>query len=149
LATFAGLEALVGHVNTVKDLTEWYSDIAGSPEEMRALSARVVTARDTVTQIQAMLEARPDLVEGDAGKKLRDQIEDAISDTNGSLKTMSGLLEELNSHATGEGTVLRGVENFWNSYRYKSTFGDKLKEADGDLQGQLSTLSTLMVNIYS
>ncbi|KFA79941.1 hypothetical protein S40288_05118 [Stachybotrys chartarum IBT 40288] len=149
MATFAGLEALAGHVNTVKEWTDWYSDIQGSPDEMRALAARVITARDTVTQIQGTLEARPDLVEGDAGEKLREQIGDAIADTNKSLKTMSGLLEELSKNNTGEGTVLRGVENFWNSYRYKTSFGEKLQEADADLQKQLAQLSTLMVNIYS
>ncbi|KAH7305922.1 hypothetical protein B0I35DRAFT_110233 [Stachybotrys elegans] len=150
IATFAGIDALASQAGNIKDWIDWYGDISESSEEMKALATHVTTARDTVTQIQGTLEARPDLVEGKSGEKIKEQIEDAIADTNKSLKVMTDLLQELKQNDDdGHGGVMKNVENFWNSYRYKTNFEDKLKKVDADLQAQLGVLSTLMVNIYS
>lgn len=124
------------------------NDLQGAPEEIQALSAKATTAKDTITQIQRSLEARPDLVEGESGQILKQQIESAIKSADKALGEMTELLQDLGNDGT-EGTVWKGLQDFYNSYRYKNEWEEKIKEAEVNLQKELATLSTLMVNIYS
>ncbi|KAI9150332.1 putative ankyrin repeat protein [Paramyrothecium foliicola] len=149
LATVAGIEGLVNHVTTAQQWSDWLSDLQDSPEEIRSLSDKATTARDTIAQIEGTLAARPDLLEGESGQRLKQHIEDAISSTNETLGIMTRLLADISQTTAEEGTVLRGLQEYWNSYRYKSEWGNKLKEVEGQLQSQLALLSTLMINIYS
>jgi ABC-type transporter Mla subunit MlaD len=149
LATVAGIEGLVKHVNTAQQWTDWISDLQDSPDEIRSLADKANTARDTVAQIEGTLAARPDLLEGESGQRLKQHIEGAISSTNETLSVMTRLLADISETTGEEGTVLRGLQEYWNSYRYKSEWGNKLKEVESQLQGQLAQLSTLMINIYS
>lgn len=149
LVTFSGLQALNEHADTAKEWADWLNELRGAPEEMQSLSARAATARDTVNQIQNSIKARPDLLEGESGEKLKEQIEDAIESTNKVLQKMTKMLEDLSKNGAKEATVWSGLQEFYNSYRYKSEWEDKVKKADDDLQKELGVLSTLMVNIYS
>ncbi|KAF7547411.1 hypothetical protein G7Z17_g7738 [Cylindrodendrum hubeiense] len=147
-ATFSGLKILTDHADSAKEWAEWLNDLQGAPEEIQALSAKATTAKDTITQIQRMLEARPDLVEGESGQILKQQIESTIKSADTALDDMTELLQDLGNDGT-EGTVWKGLQDFYNSYRYKNEWEEKIKEADVNLQKELVTLSTLMVNIYS
>lgn len=150
LATFTGLKILTDHVDTAKEWADWLNDLQGAPEEIQALSAKATTTKDTITQIQRSLEARPDLVEGESGHLLKQQIEAAIKSTDASLEEMTKLLEEVGNDGTeGDGAVWKGLTDFYGSVRYKNTWEGKIKEAEATLQNELGTLSTLMVNIYS
>lgn len=149
LVTLEGLKSLNEHAGTAKEWAEWLNDLRGAPEEMQSLSARAATARDTVNQIQNSVEARPDLLDGENGEKLKEQIEEAIKSTNKVLGKMTKMLEDLSKNGAKEATVWSGLQDFYNSYKYKSEWEDKVKKADEDLQKELGVLSTLMVNIYS
>lgn len=118
---------------------------------MQGLSAKTTTARDTITQIQETLKARPDLLEGETGKALKDQIEDQIKSTDKALGKMNKMLADLTHQGAkeGDGNIVAGIEKYWNSYRYKEEWEGKLKAADAELQKELAALSTLMVNVYS
>lgn len=148
LATFTGLKVLTDHADSAKEWADWLNDLHGAPEEIQALSAKATTAKDTITQIQRSLEARPDLVEGESGQILKQQIESGIKSADKALGEMTELLEDLGNDGT-EGTVWKGLQDFYNSYRYKNEWEEKIKEAEVNLQKELATLSTLMVNIYS
>jgi chromosome segregation ATPase len=147
--TYTGLKAVTKHADTAKDWIKWLDDMAETPEEIDELSAKASTARDTITQVQGTLKARPDLVEGDKGEKLKEQIEDAVGDTDKALGKMTKLLSEISKKGADHGNVVNGMQDFWRSYRYKEEFKDKVEKADEDLQKELTKLSTLMVNIYS
>ncbi|KAK7419796.1 hypothetical protein QQX98_003169 [Neonectria punicea] len=148
LATFGGLKALTDHADTAKEWADWLNDLHGAPEEIQALSAKATTAKDTITQIQHSLQARPDLVEGESGQILKQQIEAAVKSADKALAEMTELLQDLGNDGS-EGTVWKGLQDFYNSYRYKNEWEAKIKEAEVNLQKELGTLSTLMVNIYS
>lgn len=139
---------LTDHADTAKEWADWLNDLQGAPEEIQALSAKATTAKDTITQIQRSLEARPDLVEGESGHLLKQQIEAAIKSADASLGEMSELLEEVGNDGT-EGAIWKGLQDFYGSVKYKNEWEGKIKEAEETLQKELGTLSTLMVNIYS
>ncbi|CAM1509562.1 Fc.00g033010.m01.CDS01 [Cosmosporella sp. VM-42] len=149
LAAYGGLEALSEHADTAKGWADWLNQIRDAPEEIHGLSAKVQTARDTITQIQNTLEARPDLVEGDSGQRLRSQIEAAIKSSNEVLTKMTKVLQDLSETTAEDGSIMSGVQEFYNSYKYRNEYENKIKEADGELQKELSGLSTLMINLYS
>lgn len=115
---------------------------------MRGLSSKVTAAKDTIDQIQNTITARPDLLEGESADALRQQIESAIKNAKVALDKMTKLLQDLSDDGL-EGTVWEGFHNFYSSYRYKNEWEDKIKAADADLEKQLGTLNSLMVNIYS
>ncbi|KAM5357758.1 hypothetical protein ACJZ2D_015946 [Fusarium nematophilum] len=143
LATYAGVKSLSSHADSAKEWADWFVNIQNAPEEMHALSAKATTARDTIAQIQSTLAARPDLVEGDGAISLRQQIESAIKSAIKALDKMTELLQDLSSDGT-EGKVWSGLQEFYNSYKYKNEWEAKIKEADEDLEKQLGALSTLM-----
>ncbi|KAG9255504.1 uncharacterized protein F5Z01DRAFT_635135 [Emericellopsis atlantica] len=147
--TYAGLKAVTKHADTAKDWIKWLNDMSETPEEIDELSAKASTARDTITQVQETLKARPDLVEGDKGEKLKEQIEEAVGETDKALGKMTKLLSEISKKGADHGNVVNGMQDFWRSYRYKEEFKDQVEKADEDLQKELTKLSTLMVNIYS
>ncbi|KAM0267418.1 hypothetical protein ACHAPA_005961 [Fusarium lateritium] len=148
LATYAGVEALGEHADTAKEWADWFMDMRKTPEEIHEVSAKVITARDTITQIQNSLEARPDIIEGDDALPMRKQIDESIKNATAALDRMTKLLQEISSDGL-EGTVFGGLEEFYNSYKYKDEWEEKIKLADADLEKQLAALSKLMVNIYS
>ncbi|KAM0347694.1 hypothetical protein ACHAPU_004709 [Fusarium lateritium] len=147
-ATYAGVEALSQHADTAKEWTDWFMEMRKTPEEIHELSAKATTARDTITQIQNTLEARPDIIDGDDALPMRKQIDESIKNATTALDQMSKLLQEISSHGL-EGRVLGGLEEFYNSYKYKDEWEEKIKLADADLEKQLAALSKIMVNIYS
>ncbi|KAF5672858.1 hypothetical protein FCIRC_8292 [Fusarium circinatum] len=148
VAAYAGIEALGKHADTAKEWTDWFMKLQKTPEEIHELSAKATTARDTITQIQNTLEARPDIIEGDDAKPMRRQIDEAIRNATTALDEMTKLLQEISSDGL-EGTMFGGLEEFYNSYKYKDEWEEKIKLADGELEKQLAALSKLMVNIYS
>ncbi|KAH6952959.1 hypothetical protein DER45DRAFT_364308 [Fusarium avenaceum] len=148
LATYAGVEALSEHADTAKEWADWFMDMRKTPEEIHEVSAKVTTAKDTITQIQNTLEARPDIIEGDDALPMRKQIDESIKNATTALDKMTKLLQEISSDGL-EGTVFGGLEEFYNSYKYKDEWEKKIKLADADLEKQLASLSKLMVNIYS
>ncbi|KAF5982809.1 hypothetical protein FCOIX_3534 [Fusarium coicis] len=148
VAAYAGIEALGKHADTAKEWTDWFMKLQKTPAEIHELSAKATTARDTITQIQNTLEARPDIIEGDDARPMRRQIDEAIRNATAALDEMTKLLQEISSDGL-EGTMFGGLEEFYNSYRYKDEWEEKIKLADGELEKQLAALSTLMVNIYS
>ncbi|KAF5554064.1 hypothetical protein FNAPI_6536, partial [Fusarium napiforme] len=148
VAAYAGIEALGKHADTAKEWTDWFMKLQKTPEEIHELSAKATTARDTITQIQNTLEARPDIIEGDDAKPMRRQIDEAIRNATAALDEMTKLLQEISSDGL-EGTMFGGLEEFYNSYKYKDEWEEKIKLADGELEKQLAALSKLMVNIYS
>ncbi|KAH7242159.1 hypothetical protein BKA59DRAFT_480117 [Fusarium tricinctum] len=148
LATYAGVEALGEHADTAKEWADWFMDMRKTPEEIHEVSAKVTTAKDTITQIQNTLEARPDIIEGDDAIPMRKQIDESIENTTAALDKMTKLLQEISSDGL-EGTVFGGLEEFYNSYKYKDEWEKKIKLADADLEKQLAALSKVMVNVYS
>ncbi|SCO89215.1 uncharacterized protein FRV6_13343 [Fusarium oxysporum] len=148
VAAYAGIEALGKHADTAKEWTDWFMKLQKTPEEIHELSAKATAARDTITQIQNTLEARPDIIEGDDAKPMRRQIDEAIRNATAALDEMTKLLQEISSDGL-EGTMFGGLEEFYNSYKYKDEWEEKIKLADGELEKQLAALSKLMVNIYS
>ncbi|KLP09246.1 uncharacterized protein LW94_14547 [Fusarium fujikuroi] len=148
VAAYAGIEALGKHADTAKEWTDWFMKLQKTPDEIHELSAKATTARDTITQIQNTLEARPDIIEGDDAKPMRRQIDEAIRNATAALDEMTKLLQEISSDGL-EGTMFGGLEEFYNSYKYKDEWEEKIKLADGELEKQLAALSKLMVNIYS
>ena len=149
LTTYAGIKAVTKHADTAKDWIKWLGEMNETPEEIQDMSAKATTARDTITQVQETLKARPDLLEDDKGQTLKGQIEDAISDTDKALGGMTKLLSEISKKGADHGDAINGMQEFWRSYRYKDEFKEKVEKADEDLQKELTHLSTLMVNIYS
>lgn len=147
--TYAGIKAVTKHADTAKDWIKWLGEMNETPEEIQDMSAKATTARDTITQVQETLKARPDLLEDDKGQTLKGQIEDAISDTDKALGGMTKLLSEISKKGADHGDAINGMQEFWRSYRYKDEFKEKVEKADEDLQKELTHLSTLMVNIYS
>lgn len=148
-ATYAGIKTVTSHADTAKGWISWLNELKETPEEIQSMSAKATTARDTITQVQQTLEARPDLLEGDTGEQLKGQIEDAIASTDKALGKMTKLLSEISKKSADYGNVVNGMQDFWRSYRYKDEFEDKVKKADDELQKEMTGLSTLMVNIYS
>lgn len=149
-ATYAGLKTVTEHADTAKEWISWLNDLNETPDEIQSMSAKATTARDTIVQVQQSLQARPDLLEGDTGEQLREQIEDAVESTDKALGRMTKLLSEISKKGSAEhGDVVSGMQEFWRSYRYKDEFEDKVKKADEELQKEMTGLSTLMVNIYS
>ncbi|RGP69982.1 hypothetical protein FSPOR_4272 [Fusarium sporotrichioides] len=147
-ATYAGIEALSEHADTAKDWADWFMNLRKTPEEIHELSAKATTARDTITQIQNTLEARPDIIDGDDARPMRRQIDDSIRNATAALDKMTKLLQEISSDGL-EGTKFASLEEFYNSYKYKDEWEEKIKLADADLEKELAALSKLMVNIYS
>ncbi|KAK6716582.1 hypothetical protein SNK04_007534 [Fusarium graminearum] len=147
-ATYAGIEALSEHADTAKDWADWFMNLRKTPEEIHELSAKATTARDTITQIQNTLEARPDIIDGDDARPMRRQIDEAIRNSTVALDKMTKLLQEISSDGL-EGTKFASLEEFYNSYKYKDEWEEKIKSADADLEKELAALSKLMVNIYS
>ncbi|KAF9775665.1 hypothetical protein IL306_006216 [Fusarium sp. DS 682] len=148
VAAYAGIEALGKHADTAKEWTDWFMKLQKTPEEIHQLSAKATTARDTITQIQNTLEARPDIIDGDDARPMRRQIDEAIRNATAALDEMTKLLQEISSDGL-EGTRFSGLEEFYNSYKYKDEWEEKIKLADAELEKQLAALSKLMVNIYS
>ncbi|KAM0424421.1 hypothetical protein ACHAPT_010342 [Fusarium lateritium] len=148
LATYAGVKSLNEHADTAKEWADWFMNIQKAPDEIRALSNKVTAAKGTILQIQNTIAARPDLVEGDSADALRQQMESAIKNAKVALDKMTKLLQDLSDDGL-EGTVWEGFHEFYSSYRYKNEWEDKIKAADADLEKQLGTLNSLMVNIYS
>lgn len=149
LLTYAGIKAVTKHADTAKEWVKWLNELNDTPEEIDEMSAKATTARDTINQVQETLKARPDLVEGDTGEKLKEQIEDAVKDTDKALGKMTKLLSEISKKGSSEGDAVSGMQGFWNSYRYQDEYKDKVEKANDELQKELGSLSTLMVNIYS
>lgn len=147
-AAYLGLKSLSDYADKAKEWTDWLGDIKEAPEEMSDLSTKTTTARDTITQIQNAIKARPDLLEGDSGSVLREQVETAMEDARVALKKLTKMLQELDN-VGNRGAMMNEIEEFYHSYRYKDEWEDKIKEADQELEKQLGTLSVLMVNIYS
>ncbi|RGP66988.1 hypothetical protein FLONG3_8646 [Fusarium longipes] len=147
-ATYASIEALSEHADTAKDWADWFMNLRKTPEEIHELSANVTTAKDTITQIQNTLEARPDIIDGDDARPMRKQIDDAIRNATAALDKMTKLLQEISSDGL-EGTMFASLEEFYNSYKYKDEWEEKIKLADAELEKELASLSKLMVNIYS
>ncbi|KAF4339461.1 hypothetical protein FBEOM_6582 [Fusarium beomiforme] len=148
VAAYAGIEALGKHADTAKEWTDWFMKLQKTPAEIHELSAKATTARDTITQIQNTLEARPDIIDGDDAKPMRRQIDEAIRNATAALDELTKLLQEISSDGL-EGTMFGGLEEFYNSYKYKDEWEEKIKLADAELEKQLAALSKLMVNIYS
>ena len=148
-STYLGAEAITRNAEKAKEWADWLRDLGDTPEEIQLLSERATTARDTITQIQGTLAARPDLFEGESGARLRRQVEDAVGATDDTLGDMTTMLDGLSRSTGQEGSMWRGLSEYWNSYRYKSEYEEKVKAADEELQRHLATLSGLMINIYS
>ena len=150
MLAYAGIKAVSKHADSAKEWINWLNDLNETPEEIEEMSAKATTARDTINQVRETLKARPDLVEGETGATLKSQIEDAVKDTDKALGKMTKLLSEISKTGAGEyGDAVKGMQSFWNSYRYKDEFKEKVEKANGELQKELAALSTLMVNIYS
>ncbi|KAH6994590.1 hypothetical protein EDB82DRAFT_502129 [Fusarium venenatum] len=147
-ATYAGIEALSEHAETAKDWADWFMNLRKTPEEIHGLSVKATTARDTITQIQKTLEARPDIIDGDDARPMRRQIDEAIRNATTALDKMTKLLQEISSDGL-EGTKFASLEEFYNSYKYKDEWEEKIKLADTDVEKELAALSKLMVNIYA
>ncbi|KAF4996373.1 hypothetical protein FGRMN_4533 [Fusarium graminum] len=145
-ATHAGVEALGQHADTAKEWTDWFMEMRKTPEEIHELCAKATTAKDTITQIQNTLKVRPDIIDGDNALPIR--IDDSIKNATTALDEMTKLLQEISSDGL-DGGVLGGLEEFYNSYKYKNEWEEKIKLADADLEKQLAALNKLMVNIYS
>lgn len=147
--TYAGIKTVTKHADTAKDWIKWLEEMNETPEEIQDMSAKATTARDTIHQVQETLKARPDLLEDDKGQQLKEQIEEAVGDTDKALGKMTKLLSEISKKGADHGNAINGMQEFWRSYRYKDEFKDKVEKADEELQKELTHLSTLMVNIYS
>lgn len=148
-ATYAGIRALSEHADKAKEWVEWFNDVNDAPDEIRALSTRISTTRDTIQQMKECLEARPDLIEDESGQVLKSHIEDAIESTSETLKKMTKLLASFSGAAKQDSTALGRLEGFWHSYNYKNEGEEQIKAADAELQQQLLQLGTLMSNIYA
>ncbi|KAM0254556.1 hypothetical protein ACHAQJ_006662 [Trichoderma viride] len=148
-ATYAGIRALAENADKAKEWVEWLNNVNDAPDEIRALSARITTARDTIQQMKDCLEARPDLIEDETGQALKFQIENAIDSTSETLKKMTKLLASFSGAAKENNTPLGRLEGFWHSYNYKQEGEEQIKSADAELQQQLLQLGTLMSNIYA
>lgn len=150
-ATYAGIRALSEHADKAKEWVEWLNNVNDAPDEIRALSARITTARDTIQQMKDCLKARPDLIEDETGQAIKSQIEDTIESTSETLKKMTKLLASFSGAAREDNnnTALGRLEGFWHSYNYKNEGEEQIKSADAELQQQLLQLGTLMSNIYA
>ncbi|KAL7952048.1 ankyrin [Trichoderma barbatum] len=148
-ATYEGIRALSEHADKAKEWVEWFNNVNDAPDEIRALSAKISTARDTIQQMKECLEARPDLIEDESGQVLKSHIEDAIDSTSETLKKMTKLLASFSGAAKQNSTALGRLEGFWHSYNYKNEGEEQIKSADAELQQQLLQLGTLMSNIYA
>lgn len=149
-ATYAGIRALSEHADKAKEWVEWLNNVNDAPEEIRALSARITTVRDTIQQMKDCLKARPDLIEDESGQALKLQIEDTIESTSETLKKMTKLLASFSGAARDDNnTALGRLEGFWHSYNYKHEGEEQIKAADAELQQQLLQLGFYMSNIYA
>ncbi|KAK1238438.1 hypothetical protein MKX07_006584 [Trichoderma sp. CBMAI-0711] len=148
-ATYAGIRALSEHADKAKEWVEWFNNVNDAPDEIRALTSRISTTRDTVQQMKECIEARPDLIEDETGQVLKSHIEEAIDSTSETLKKMTKLLAGFSGAAKQDGTALGRLEGFWHSYNYKHEGEEQIKAADAELQQQLLQLGTLMSNIYA
>ncbi|KAL6871703.1 hypothetical protein HDV57DRAFT_270780 [Trichoderma longibrachiatum] len=148
-ATYAGIRALSEHADKAKEWVEWFNNVNDAPDEIRALTSKVSTTRDTIQQMKECIEARPDLIEDETGQVLKSHIEDAIDSTSETLKRMTKLLAGFSGAAKQDGTALGRLEGFWHSYNYKHEGEEQIKAADAELQQQLLQLGTLMSNIYA
>ncbi|KAM0473009.1 hypothetical protein ACHAPX_008372 [Trichoderma viride] len=149
--TYAGIRALSEHADKAKEWVEWLNNVNDAPDEIRALSARITTARDTIQQMKDCLKARPDLIEDETGQVLKLQIENTIDSTSETLKKMTKLLASFSRAARDENndTALGRLEGFWHSYNYKHEGEEQIKSADAELQQQLLQLGFYMSNIYA
>ena len=149
--SYAGFRAIAENTDKAGEWVDWLRDLHGTPSEIKDLSAKASTARDTITQIQETLAARPDLLEGESGGKLKEQIYETIASTDSTLVEMTRMLAELSASTDvkDEGAMWKGLEEYWHSWRYKNEFQEKVQESDAKLQGDLQQLSMLMVNVYS
>ncbi|KAH0494739.1 hypothetical protein TgHK011_008330 [Trichoderma gracile] len=148
-ATYAGIRALSEHADKAKEWVEWFNNVNDAPDEIRALTSKISTTRDTIQQMKECIEARPDLIEDETGQVLKSHIEDAIDSTSETLKRMTKLLAGFSGAAKQDGTALGRLEGFWHSYNYKHEGEEQIKAADAELQQQLLQLGTLMSNIYA
>lgn len=147
IAAYAGLKSLSKQADAAKEWIDWFAELSDTPEEIQELSDKADVARDTIAQVQQLIKARPDLLEGDKqGEVLKEQIEDAVESTNKALGKMTKLLAEISKKGGGseQGNMMR---DFWRSYRYKEEFADKIEAADADVQKELNGLSKLMLNL--
>ncbi|KAM0521302.1 hypothetical protein ACHAPE_002780 [Trichoderma viride] len=149
--TYAGIRALSEHADKAKEWVEWLNNVNDAPDEIRVLSARITTARDTIQQMKDCLKARPDLIEDETGQVLKLQIEETIEGTSETLKKMTKLLASFSGAASDENnnTALGRLEGFWHSYNYKHEGEEQIKSADAELQQQLLQLGFYMSNIYA
>ncbi|KOS19815.1 Ankyrin-3 [Escovopsis weberi] len=143
------VKELSKHADKAKEWIEWLNNVNDAPHEIRLLSSKVKIAKDTVSQIQISLEARPDLVEDESGQNLKMQIEEVIDGTSETLKKMSRLLSGFTAAAGQDGTALDRLEGFWQSFTYKNEGEGQIRATDNELQIQLTELTTLMSNIYA
>ena len=148
-ATYAGIRALSEHADKAKEWVEWFNNVNDAPDEIRALTSKISTTRDTIQQMKECIEARPDLIEDETGQVLKSHIEEAIDSTSETLKKMTKLLAGFSGAAKQDGTALGRLEEFWHSYNYKHEGEEQIKAADAELQQQLLQLGTLMSNIYA
>lgn len=147
IAAYAGLKTISKQAETAKEWIDWFTELSDTPEEIQELSDKADVARDTIFQVQQLIKARPDLLEGDKqGEALQEQIEDAIENTNKALSRMTKLLAEISKKggAADQGNMMK---DFWRSYRYKEEFEEKIEKADADVQKELTGLSKLMLNL--
>lgn len=145
ILAYTGVKELSKHADSAKEWIDWLKDMGETPEEIEELSSKVDTARDTIAQIRKTIEQRPDLVEGN----LKEQIEEAVKKADKTLASLTKMIADLSKNTGQEGTAMRTAQTFWNSYQYKNEWEDKVKAADKELQQRLTSLSTLMVNVYS
>ncbi|KAH8178111.1 ankyrin repeat domain-containing protein [Sarocladium implicatum] len=151
LAAYAGWQFLTKNADKAKEWTDWFKDLQDAPDEIQDLNEKTTQARETITQIQELIKTRPDLLEGASGEKLKEKIGAAIKSTDTALGKMNKMLADLSTKGAkeGDGNVAHGLEKYWNSYRYRDEWQDKIKAADNDLQKELASLGALMSGIYS
>lgn len=151
LAAYAGYQFLTKNADKAKEWTDWFKELQDAPSEMEDLSDKATQARETITQIQDLIKTRPDLLEGEAGQKLKEKIEASLKSTDAALGKMNKMLADLSTKGAkeGNGDMVSGLEKYWNSYRYKDEWQDKIKAADTELQKELASLGALMSGLYS
>lgn len=148
IAAYAGLKTLSKQADNAKEWINWLSELSETPEEIQELADKADLARDTVSQVQQLIKARPDLLEGDKqAEALKEQIDEAVKSTDKALAKMSRLLAEISKKGADQGDAVNGMKEFWRSYRYKDEYEEKVKKADDDVQKELAGLSTLMMNL--
>lgn len=151
LAAYAGWQFLTKNADKAKEWTDWFKNLHDAPDEIQELNEKTTQARETITQIEELIKSRPDLLDGASGEKLKEKIDASIKSTDAALGKMNKMLADLSTKGAeeGHGNVARGLEKYWNSYRYRDEWQDKVKAADNDLQKELSSLGALMSGVYS